>query len=57
MDSEIYDYNNDFEKLNHFPPAPYRTFLLDKENRVQVIGSPINNPEVWERYKNIILQK
>ena len=53
----IYDYNNDFEKLNHFPPAPYRTFLLDKENRVQVIGSPINNPEIWEQYKSIILKQ
>ena len=50
----IYDYHNDFEKLNHFPPVPYRTFLLDKDNKVQIIGSPINNPKMWELYKSVI---
>ena len=39
----IYDYNNQFDKLNRFPPAPYRTFLLDKDNKVQLIGSPMDN--------------
>lgn len=52
----IYDYNNDFEKLNHFPPVPYRTFLLDKDNKVLLIGSPINNPKMWELYKKTITQ-
>jgi hypothetical protein len=52
----IYDYHNDFEKLNHFPPDPYRTFLLDKDNKVQLIGSPVNNPQMWELYKEIITQ-
>ena len=50
----IYDYHNRFHKLNHFPPVPYRTFLLNKDNRVQVIGSPINNPKMWELYKTVI---
>ncbi len=52
----IYDYHNRFDKLNHFPPAPYRTFLLDKNNKVQLIGSPINNPKMWELYKKVISQ-
>ena len=50
----IYDYNNDFHKLNNFPSAPYNTFLLDKENKVLLVGSPIGNHEMWERYKSVI---
>ena len=50
----IFDYKNQFDKFNHFPPAPYRTFLLDKDNKVQLIGSPINNPTMWELYKKEI---
>ncbi|MDR0606212.1 MAG: hypothetical protein LBG80_18185 [Bacteroidales bacterium] len=49
----IYDKKNDFDKLNHFPPIPYRTFLLDADNRVKFIGSPINNPKIWTLYKKI----
>jgi hypothetical protein len=52
----IYDRHNDFDKLNHFPPAPYRTFLLDKDNKVLLVGSPINNPTMWELYKKFITQ-
>ncbi|MDR2911258.1 MAG: hypothetical protein LBV47_07860 [Bacteroidales bacterium] len=52
----VYDYDNSFDKLNHFPPAPYRTFLLDKDNKVQLIGSPIDTPQVWELYKKMITQ-
>ena len=50
----IYDYKNDFEKLNHFPPAPFRTFLLGKDNKVEAIGTPVDNPALWELYKKII---
>lgn len=50
----IYDYHDDFNKLNHFPPAPYRTFLLDKDNKVVLIGSPTHNPKIWELYKRTI---
>ena len=53
----IYDYNNDFHKLNNFPPAPFRTFLLDKSNKVLLIGSPVGNPEMWEEYLRVITQK
>ncbi|MDR1122068.1 MAG: hypothetical protein LBM08_14310 [Dysgonamonadaceae bacterium] len=52
----IYDYHNSFDRLNHFPPTPYRTFLLDKNNKVLLVGSPVNNQKMWELYKNIITQ-
>jgi hypothetical protein len=52
----IYDYHNSFDKLNRFPPAPYRTFLLDKDNKVRLIGSPVESPQIWELYKKVITQ-
>jgi len=52
----IYDYQNNFDKLNHFPKEPYRTFLLDKNNTVLLIGSPIKNKKIWELYKEVITQ-
>ena len=52
----IYDYQNQFYKLNRFPPEPYRTFLLDSQNRVQLIGNPIETPQMWELYKKVITQ-
>ena len=53
----IYDHNNLFDKLNQFPPAPYRTFLLDKNNKVILIGSPVDNRQIWDIYKELILQR
>lgn len=37
-------------------PSDYRfhTFLLDKENRVVLVGSPIGNPKMWNLYKSTI---
>ncbi len=37
-------------------PSDYRfhTFLLDKDNRVVLVGSPIGNPKMWELYKSTI---
>jgi hypothetical protein len=53
----IYDYNNDFDKLNHFPPYPYRTFFFFFDNKVLLIGSPINNHEMWEKYLSIMAKQ
>ena len=50
----IYDYQNEFDRLNHFAQIPYRTFLLDKDNKVLLIGSPIDNPKMWELYLKVI---
>jgi hypothetical protein len=52
----IYDRRNRFDELNHFPPFPYRTFLLDKDNKIILIGSPINNPQMLELYMKTIAQ-
>jgi hypothetical protein len=52
----IYDRKNNFDKLNHFLPAPYRTFLLDKDNKILLVGSPIKNPKMWALYKKFITQ-
>jgi len=53
----IFDYKNQFHKINQFPHTPFRTFLLDKNNKVKLIGSPINNPQMWELYKKTITQQ
>ncbi len=51
----IYDYNNDIERLNKFPAKKeYRTFLLDEENNVILIGAPTHNDKLWELYKRQI---
>lgn len=40
-----------FDALNHFPAnMTFQTFLLDKDNKVVVIGNPIHNPMVKELY-------
>lgn len=51
----IYDYNNDIERLNKFPvKKEYRTFLLDEENNVILMGTPAHNDKLWELYKQQI---
>jgi hypothetical protein len=41
--------------LNHFPSQPeLQSFLLDKDNKVLLIGNPVLNPKVWDLYKQII---
>ena len=45
------DSQNEFGKLNRFPSEQmFQTFLLDKDNRVKVIGNPIHNLSVKELY-------
>lgn len=59
--------NNDFEsfvfmddqdtlnKLNHFlQEEDFRTFLLDKSNKVVAVGNPILNPNIRSLYLSII---
>lgn len=45
-----------FEQANPELPADplFHTFLLDRENRVVLVGSPIGNPRMWELYKTTI---
>ena len=45
------DRNNELDKLYHFPQnISFQTFLLDKDNRVVVIGNPILNLAVKDLY-------
>jgi len=44
-----------FNRLNHFPSdMSFQTFLLDKDNKVVVIGNPIHNLKLGELYMQII---
>jgi len=45
------DTDGELNKLNQFPSdIAFQTFLLNKENKVVVIGNPIYNPAVKELY-------
>ena len=45
-------------ELNHFPAdGRFQTFLLDKDNKVVVIGNPIHNPNIRELYLKEITGK
>jgi hypothetical protein len=52
------DTNNVINRLNHFPEKPeYQCFLLDKDNKVLMIGNPATNPKIWELYKQTVFGK
>lgn len=45
------DVNNSFNKLNHLPEqSTYQSFLLDKDNKILLIGNPIHNPKLKELF-------
>ena len=49
------DAEDSLNKLNHFPSdMAFRTFLLDKDNKVLAIGNPVLNPKVKDLYLRII---
>jgi hypothetical protein len=49
------DMNNSIDRLNHFSQNPeYQCFLLDKNNKVQMIGNPSLYPHIWKLYKQVI---
>jgi hypothetical protein len=49
------DMNNTINRLNHFPPQEeYQCFLLDKGNKVLIVGNPTFNSKIWELYKEQI---
>ncbi len=52
------DKQNEIDIKNHFPKGmPFQCFLLDKNNKVLVIGNPSLNPQVWDLYKEQITGK
>lgn len=32
----------------------FKTFLVDKNNRIKLVGSPLNNENLWKLYKEVI---
>jgi hypothetical protein len=49
------DMKNAINRLNRFPEKPeYQCFLLDKDNKVQIIGNPASTPIMWDLYKHVI---
>ena len=52
----FYDPDGAFERANPQLPANplFHTFLLDRDNRVVLVGSPIGNPKMWELCKSTI---
>lgn len=51
------DPKNKINAHNHFPKEDvFHTFLLDADNKVQVIGNPIHNSAVRELYLKTICQ-
>jgi hypothetical protein len=52
------DKNNVIGKLNNFPSSPeHQCFLLDKDNRVIIVGNPSLNPGIWTLFKKIITER
>jgi hypothetical protein len=46
------DMENELNRLNHFPSQPeFQCFLLDKDNKVMLIGNPTLSSKIWELYK------
>ncbi|WP_273494992.1 hypothetical protein [Rikenella microfusus] len=49
------DRQGSFEQANALPEeASFHVFLLDRDNRVVLVGSPVGNPKMWELYKSTI---
>lgn len=47
----FYDTQNKLATTNHFPKDQrFNTFLLNNENKVQLIGNPLGNKGMWELY-------
>ena len=52
------DVNDDFNKLNHFPDDDrFHCFLLDENNRVVLIGNPVQNPKIKDLYIRTICER
>ena len=51
----FYDLNGELNKMNTFPEEhSYQCFLLDKNNKVLMVGNPVDNPAIWDLYKQEI---
>ena len=54
----LIDKNNEIEKINKFPSNPeYQCFLLNKDNKVLLIGNPSLVSGIWILYKRVITER
>ncbi|MCQ2975185.1 MAG: DUF1573 domain-containing protein [Bacteroidales bacterium] len=54
----IIDYKNKIYNLNNFPSEEYfHCFLLDSNNRVILIGNPVQNPKIKDLYIRTICER
>lgn len=55
----ILDSKGEFKKRNpHIPKNPLlHTFLLDKDNKVILVGNPLNNPKIEEMFYKIVEER
>ena len=53
------DESGTFIKINSIIPQDRRfhTFLLDYDNKIILVGNPINNDDLWSMYKEQILSR
>ena len=52
------DTNNEINSINKFPSrTDYQCFLLDRDNKVLMIGNPSVNAGIWTLYKRIIAER
>ncbi|WP_313381506.1 DUF1573 domain-containing protein [Proteiniphilum saccharofermentans] len=50
------DRQNKLYEANKLPDnMSYQCFLLDKDDKVRLIGNPTLNPKIWDLYKQIIM--
>ena len=49
------DAKGEFSQVNALPDnLLFHVFLLNRDNRVMLVGSPIGNPKMWKLYENTI---
>ena len=49
------DIRNEIDKLNKFPSqTSYQCFLLNRDNKVVIIGNPSVNSGIWQLYKKYL---
>lgn len=51
----IYDKKDKLNKMNKFPKEPIlQAFLLDKEDKILIVGNPVYDEAIWELYLKVI---
>ena len=52
------DKENEIDKLNKLPSRPeFQCFLLDKDNKIIMVGDPSTNKGIWDLFKKVITER